>query len=350
MSGQAGRAPARRIGKTEMLAFPLALGTGGLGVRMTEAAAFELLDTFAEAGGNVLDTARVYSDWVPGESHRSERIIGDWLRARGNRAGVILSTKGGHPELGRMGVPRLDAGSLRVDVEGSLVSLRVETIDLYWLHRDDPGRPVAEILESLSSFVREGKIRHYGFSNWSAARIRQAVRHCRDHGAPEPVGDQALLNIGCRHMRPLSDPTMAVYSRDLEEADVDLGLTTFAYSSQANGFFTKLSRSQGSAEAAAQEAALRGSPYDTEENRALFSSIDRHARALGLSVTAMVLGFLLSRSHATIPIVGPRTVEQLRDSLAAAGARLSRAAFEDLCRQGGFNGFRWRERSATGNR
>ncbi len=343
MSGQAERAPARRIAKTEMLAFPLALGTGGLGVRMTEAEAFGLLDAYAEAGGNILDTARVYSDWVPGESHRSERIIGDWMRSRGNRTALILCTKGGHPELGRMDVPRLDPASLRTDAEGSLASLRVEIIDLYWLHRDDRGRAVAEIVESLAKLVREGKIRYYGLSNWSAERIREAVRYCEESGAPRPVGDQVLLNIGCRRMRPLPDPTMAASSPALEEADAELGLTTFAYSSQANGFFAKLSRVRGT-----EEAALSGSLYDTRENQALSSFIEQQARMLGLSVTQVVLGFLLSMSHVTIPIIGPRTVEQLRDCLTAADVHLPRAAFEELCRHAGFDSSRWGEPGTAG--
>ncbi len=193
----------RRIGETGMLTFPLALGVGGLGVGMTEADAFELLDTYAGAGGTTVDTARVYSDWVPGELHRSERILGDWLRARRNRASILLCTKGGHPDLATVGVPRLDPASLRSDVEGSMASLRVDTIDLYWLHRDDPGRGVGEIVESLVSFVREGKIRHYGFSNWSAARIREAVLYCEAHEVPAPVGDQSLLTLDAGTWVPL---------------------------------------------------------------------------------------------------------------------------------------------------
>ncbi|HET6486655.1 MAG TPA: aldo/keto reductase [Spirochaetia bacterium] len=322
---------ARRIGNTDLLTFPLALGVGGLGIGMTEADAFELLDTYAEAGGNTLDTARVYSDWVPGELHRSERILGDWLRARRNRALMIVCTKGGHPDLATMDVPRLDAASLRRDVEGSLKSLRVDTIDLYWLHRDDPTRGVGEIVETLAGFVREGKIRHYGFSNWSAARIREAVRHCGAHGAPAPVGDQSLLNIGCRHMGPLADPTMVVSSRDLDSVDSETGLTAFAYSSQANGFFAKLSK------AAAEGGQVPGSsPYDTPANRILFTTIDRHAHALDLSITQVVLGFLLTRRHPTIPIVGPRTMEQLKDTLRAADVRLPSEVFEDLRVQAGF--------------
>ena len=150
-------------------------------------------------------------------------------------------------------------------------------------------------------------------------------------GERSPVGDQSLLNIGCRHMGPLADRTMVVHSRELEAADSEAVLVAFAYSSQANGFFVKLSRSS------ATGRPIRGpSPYDTPANRALFLAIHRHAMSLELSITQVVLGFLLTRSQPTIPIVGPRTIEQLKDTLTAADVVLPKPVFEDLCQQAGF--------------
>ena len=128
------------------------------------------MDHYLEAGGNVIDTAECYACWLPGGEHQSEKVIGEWSRERGTRDQIVLSTKGAHPKLESMDVPRLSKAEIQVDLDSSLRRLGVEQIDLYWLHRDSPGYPVAEILESLEAFRKAGKIKHAGFSNWTQSR------------------------------------------------------------------------------------------------------------------------------------------------------------------------------------
>src|SRR6188768_166595 len=146
----------------------LILGTANLGLGDGgRDNAFALLDTYVELGGAVIDTASVYSNWVPGEMQRSETIIGEWMSARGNRDHLRVVTKGAHPPLAGPNTPRLDRDSIRSDVELSLRKLQTDRIDLWFLHRDDPARPAAEIVATLHELVSEGKISAIGCSNWT---------------------------------------------------------------------------------------------------------------------------------------------------------------------------------------
>ncbi len=143
---------------TQLHVFPISMGSTALGSTLDRETSFRLLDAYTDAGGNFIDTAAVYANWLPIERSISEKTIGAWLRERRNRAQVVLSTKGAHPELATMHISRLSPAEIASDLEDSLRHLGVETIDIYWLHRDDPSRPVAEILETLSAHARAGKI------------------------------------------------------------------------------------------------------------------------------------------------------------------------------------------------
>jgi aryl-alcohol dehydrogenase-like predicted oxidoreductase len=298
----------------------VALGTAQLGAAGGDGPAFSLLDAFAERGGTRVDTARVYSDWVPGETGRSERIIGDWMRRRGNRDRLVLATKGGHPPLGDMGRSRLSSREIRSDLEASLRALRTDFVDVYYVHRDDPGRPAGEIVETLEGFTREGLIRSHACSNWTAGRIREAMAYARDHGCRGFAESQVLWNIGSRAMRPPADPIMKVMDDDLVELHRTTGLAAVAYSSQAGGFFSRLDAAGGSV-----PEALAASPYATPANLRLAGVLAQAARELARPVSHLVLAWLFSRDIPVLPIVGCRTPGQLDDSIAAAGLRLEPA-------------------------
>jgi aryl-alcohol dehydrogenase-like predicted oxidoreductase len=152
----------------------LCLGTGRFGAGLPREEALKQLDLFFDRGGNFVDTARVYADWVPGGHGASESTVGAWLKKRKLRNRVIISSKGAHPDLKTMHIPRMGPADVRFDLEESLRALGTDYIDLYFLHRDDPSRPVGEILDMLESFRKEGKIRHYGCSNWTLNRIEEA--------------------------------------------------------------------------------------------------------------------------------------------------------------------------------
>src|SRR5690606_27483631 len=176
---------------------PVCLGTALFGADIDDRASFALLDRFVAGGGNFIDTARIYSDWLPGERHRSERVLGDWLRSRGNRDSVVVATKGAHPDLASPTIPRSSTAEIRADLEGSLRSLGLDVIDLYWLHRDDPSRPVEYFIDLLDGFQREGLIRAFGASNWSADRLRAAHAYASRSGRHGFVANQPMWCLGC---------------------------------------------------------------------------------------------------------------------------------------------------------
>lgn len=290
----------------------LGMATAGLS-RGGDADSFRLMDEYTGMGGNLIDTARVYSDWVAPEVGRSERVIGDWLRKRGHRGDVVILTKGAHPRLQSMRTSRLSREEVRGDLELSLRALGTDCIDIYCYHRDDVNRPAAELIETMEGFRREGKIRYYACSNWSAARMREADAYCKEMGYRGFILNEALFCCGCDNMKPLSDPTLEVadgamlaYHRE-NPANV---LT--AYMSLASGFFTKLDQKG--------EQAVAESPFCTPENVKRLSSLREIASAHGATVLQAVLGYTLTRRPEMIALAGPGSVEHLREVMGTLSA------------------------------
>ncbi|MFL6545431.1 MAG: aldo/keto reductase, partial [Candidatus Udaeobacter sp.] len=151
-----------RLPGTDIEVSALSLGVAEIGVRQTEIDAHHLLDYWVQNGGNGIDTARVYSDWIPGEKHRSERIVGDWLKATGVREQIVLATKAGHPLFDNSWRVRLSPTELQQDLEGSLETLGTDYIDVWFLHRDDESIPVEEIIDSCDTFVCDGRVKALG--------------------------------------------------------------------------------------------------------------------------------------------------------------------------------------------
>ncbi len=303
----------------------ICLGTVGLGATIALFDSYALLDRYLELGGNILDSAKVYSDWIPGEPSRSEKTIGRWLKARHNRDQVLLSTKGAHPQLETMQIPRLSPQDIVHDLEQSLASLQTDWIDLYWLHRDDPARPVQEILETLNLQVKAGKIRYFGASNWTFERFRLAQDYARDHGIQGFVADQVMWNVAVIDPSGIADKTTTMMSAALEQYHRTTGIAAMPYSAQANGLFQRML--EGSLEQMNPE--LRR-PYPIAPNLERFQTIQQIMDESNLSLTQVVLGYLLSQPFTTIPIIGSRTIAQLEDSLSAAGVRLSNDQLEVL--------------------
>jgi aryl-alcohol dehydrogenase-like predicted oxidoreductase len=293
------------------------LGSTHIGSGIDEDTAFRLFDAYLEQGGNFIDTAHVYGDWVPGKQGISEKTIGRWSQLRKNRRQLILATKGAHPDLSTMHVARLARADILHDLNGSLENLQTDLIDLYWLHRDDAQRPVEDILETLNDQVKAGKIRYFGCSNWRTARIQAAQAYAAAHGLYGFVGNQMMWSLALADPEGIQDKTMAVMDEEMKRYHLETGLAATPYSSQGNGLFQRME--QGTL--AHMDPDIRGM-YQVEANRGRFERVKRLAADSGLSVTQVVLGYLLSQPFTSVPIVGCRTVEQLRDSLTAADVRL----------------------------
>lgn len=316
---------------TDLNVSSLCLGTGPLGVKQTENESHRLLDAFVEAGGNFIDTARVYSDWVPGEKGRSERIIGDWMRDRGNGREMVIGTKGLHPELDKMEQSRVDPESARYDIEASLKALGVERIDLYWLHRDDPSQSVGSIIGFMNEFVREGKIRYLGASNWTPKRIKAANAYAEERGLQGFVANQPLFNLAAWNMKPFKDRTMVALDQEGFDFHKETGLPLVPFSSQAGGFFSKAT----TAEDGPDEEDLRKGRYGTEGNLKLADAVREMAEAKGCNANGIVLGYLRSLPFQIIPNVGANRVDQLKDSVEAVSVRLSEEEVNELHRAAG---------------
>jgi len=298
--------------RTELRTSSICMGTVVLGSTVDRDGSFALLDRYVERGGNFIDTASVYANWLPVERHSSEKTIGRWLKARGNRKQLILATKGAHPELSSTDVPRMSRDEIVADLETSLRNLRTEAIDLYWLHRDDPERPVFEIMEVLWDQVDAGKICYLGCSNWRAARIRAAQAYAARHGRLGFVGDQMMWSLALVDPEALGDKTMVYMDDELMCYHQETGLAAIAYSSQARGAFQKMARGDEVPRV-----------YRRRGNEDRFQRVKRLAAQSGLTITQVVLGYMQSQSFTTVPIVGCRTLEQLDDSLDAADVRLT---------------------------
>lgn len=296
------------IPNTELKISQLGLGTVDAGVKWGKDAADAdaMFGTFVEQGGNLLDCAHVYADWqvVDGrqETARAERVIGDWMQRAGNRDKIVLMTKGGHPVYTHpsmdLHINRCTKADMRGDIEGSLRILRTDYIDIYFYHRDDPRIPVEEMVETMQDFVREGKIRYFGVSNWSAERQKAADEYCKKMGYRSAVADQALLNLGSKHMNPLPDDTL-VYVKDAlyDYHKENLDNMMMPYMGNASGFFHIY--------AAKGAEGVKGHPYATERNLVMAERIASLTEKYGCAVTNIVLGYFTQEEFPCVPLYGP---------------------------------------------
>jgi aryl-alcohol dehydrogenase-like predicted oxidoreductase len=306
------------IPATSLTPSVLCLGTADIGGKINRATSFRLLDAFVEAGGTFLDTAQVYSDWLPGERSISEKTIGAWLADRGNRERIVLATKGAHPRLDSMHIPRMARTDIVHDLDASLKNLQTEIIDLYWLHRDAPELPVEPIIDILNDQVKAGKIRHFGCSNWWTPRIQAAQTYAARQGMQGFVANQPLWNIGVVDYGAVGDPTLATMDTVMWQYHQQTGLAAVPFSSQANGYFNKLAEGR-TGDIKPNTERIYGGPA----NQQRFQRIQQLSRETGLTVTQIVLGYLLGQPFPTFPIIGCQTEAQLADSLTAAEVQLT---------------------------
>lgn len=306
-----------RVPDTDLVVSPIGLGTVKAGLAWDGKEADRVIDAYLSMGGNVIDSARIYSDWVPPEVGRSERVIGDWIQREKRRNEVVLITKGGHPRLGEMHSPRMNAKDMRNDLELSLKTLHVEEIDIYLYHRDDGNQTVEEEIEVMEDFRREGKIRYYGCSNWTAERMREADRYCREKGYRGFVADEALMNLGSMHMKPLADDTLVSMKGDvLTYHKENLQNLAVPYTSVAGGFFHRyLCEGQESAET---------SVYDTEENIKIAEKIKVLMENRQATVTQVLLGYLMVQEFPCLALYGPKNAEQVEEAMKTLDYSFSR--------------------------
>ena len=296
-----------RIHNTDIDVFPLCLGGNVFDWTADERQSFDVLDAYAASGGNFIDTADVYSAWVPGHSGgESERIIGRWMAAHGTRDRMVIATKVGMAP----GLKGLSAGTIRAAADASLRRLGVDRIDLYYAHADDPDTPLVESLRAFDALVKEGKVRYIAASNYTAPRLAEALAISTREGLARYIALQPHYNL--------------VHRIDYEGEVRDLcgreGLACFPYYGLAKGFLTGKYRPGTAVES--PRAASAAAYLDARGLRVL-AVLDDIAAAHHTTVAAVSLAWLIAQPTVVAPIASARSVEQLAELLPVAELRLS---------------------------
>ena len=303
----------------------IALGTMDFGGKIEESRAREFMDAYVEIGGNFIDTARIYGDFARKIQGGSEQVIGRWMEDRRCRDSIVLGTKGGHPDPATMHTGRLSRSEILDDMRRSLDNLRTDCVDIYWLHRDDPSRPVEDILESLTALVEQGMTRYVGVSNWRTERIVEANASAAQHGLVKLCANQPQFSLARQVV--VEDDTLCQMDGETYAMHVRENLPCVCFSSQAKGFLSKLS--QGG-EAILPDKARRR--YLCEENLAVFERCRTLSAQTGYSVNAIALAWLTSQPFPTFPIAGVSKMEHI-DALREAGDAILTAEQRDGLRR-----------------
>jgi len=283
--------------KTELSVHPLCLGGNVFGWSADESESFAVLDAYVEAGGNFIDTADVYSEWKPGNTGgESERIIGKWMKARGNRSQMVIATK-----VAKLSTrPGLSAANIRVAAEDSLSRLQTDYIDLYYAHEDDTKIPLTQTLEAFNALVVDSKVRYIAASNYSAARLREAIHISQTYNWASYVALQNHYNLLERKE----------FESDVAPALSSMGISALPYFGLARGFLS------GKYAAGAKIDSVRAdgvSEYQNERGYAAVARLEELAKAHNAPVSAIALAWLRAQSVVSTPIASARTVDQLKE-------------------------------------
>ncbi|MFD0564219.1 aldo/keto reductase [Kitasatospora saccharophila] len=308
-------APRVPLGPSDLAVSPLSLGGNVFGWTADAEQSFAVLDAYAAAGGNFIDTADVYSNWAPGNSGgESETVIGDWLRSRGNREQIVVATKVGMLP----GLDNLRPETIRQGAEASLRRLGVERIDLFYTHKDDPDTPVEEIVGALDALVREGKVREVAASNIGPERLAASLEFAAREGLAKYVAVQPHYNLVSRD----------TYEGPLADVVAEHGLSVVPYFALAAGFLTGKYRPGASVDSARAQGAAKY--LDDPRGPRVLAALDQVAGAHGVQVATVALAWLAAQPTVAAPLASARTVEQLPPLLAAAALELTEAELKLL--------------------
>ena len=287
------------LGRTELQVHPLCLGGNVFGWSANAAQSQEVLSAYESAGGNFIDTADMYSRWHTGNvGGESETIIGDWMKARGNRSEMVIATK-----VAKLATrPGLSAANIAAAAEDSLRRLGTDYIDIYYAHHDDEEIPLEESLTAFNELVAAGKVRYLAASNYSAARLEEALKISRELGMSEYLLLQPNYNAIVRNE----------YEGDLMAVAVKEDIPVLPYFSLAAGFLT------GKYQPGVEVDSVRAGDmpdYKNDRGWAILNAITEIAKQENTSIAAVALGWLRAQPGVVTPIASARTIEQLAEIL-----------------------------------
>ena len=309
MTGSADLPARRPLGRSGLSTRPLALGGNVFGWTVDEDGSHAVLDRFIDAGFSLVDTADVYSKWVPGHAGgESETVIGNWLKRRGGRERILIATKvGGEIRPGKQG---LSAAHIRDAVDASLQRLQTDYIDLYQAHYDDQAVGFDETLGEFARLIEEGKIRAIGLSNHSPARMQAAIEASRQYGLPRYETLQPLYNL---HDRTEFEAGFAAICREQS-----IGVISFK--ALANGFLSGKYRSEEDLRSSSRPGANR--KYMDARGFRILHALDQVASDTGARPAQIAIAWLIAQPLVTAPIAGANSVEQIDELIAAARLQL----------------------------
>jgi len=308
----------RQLGRSDLQVAPLCLGGNVFGWTADEDASFTVLDAYMDAGGNFVDSADVYARWAPGNrGGESEEVLGRWMASRGNRSSVIVATKLGS-EMGP-GASGLSPQYMTQAVEASLRRLQTDYVDLYQAHRDDASTPLDETLAAFDDLIKQGKVRVIGASNYSAARLTEAVATSE--------------RLGLARFESLQPPYSLVqrdeYEPDLEPYCREHAIGVIPYSSLASGFLSGKYRAGQPLPTTPRAGGIQ-QKYMNERGFAVLAELDRAATAHSATPAQVALAWLMARPGLTAPIASATTVPQLREIMGAIDLTLDPATIAAL--------------------
>jgi aryl-alcohol dehydrogenase-like predicted oxidoreductase len=317
----------RPLGRSGLSTAPLAFGGNVFGWTVDEKTSFALLDAFVDAGFNLIDTADVYSVWVPGhQGGESEAVIGRWLKASGSkRDRVLIATKVGKP-MGDGG-KGLSPACIRQAVDSSLRRLQTDRIDLYQSHDDDPSVPFEDTLGAYAELIRVGKVRAIGASNHSAARLAEALDASARWNLPRYETLQPLFNLVDR----------APYEAELEPLVRERGLGVINFFGLARGFLTGKYRNEADLAKSPRGAGVK-TAYFNERGFRILAALDAVAAEVNATLAQVALAWQMARPGITAPITSATSVAQLQELMVAAHLELPADAVAALDRASA-----WRE-------
>jgi len=305
-----------KLNNTDLSVSRLCYGTNMLGWMLDQGKSNAILDTFAGLGGNFIDTARSYGDWIPdAPAGASERAVGAWLKTR-NRDEFVIATKGGFFDM-RVGDyrNRVTPDDISVDLGQSLDHLGVDRIDLYFLHTDNPESPVEPIIDALITHREAGRIRHFAASNWAADRIRAANTYAASIGKEGFVASETFWGLAVPDVAAAAQQGYVHYYEGEYEDLHAAGLPIIAYAAQSGGYFSKLAAGPVGDQLAAR--------YANPANQRRLAVVQALAEKHGVSINEIVLSYLLSQPNQTIAIFGGSSPEQVIASAKADSLMLT---------------------------
>ena len=307
----------RKLGNSGLEIAPIVFGGNIFGWTADESTSFQLLDAFIAAGFSAVDTADVYSKWVPGnKGGESETIIGKWLKRTGTRARVIIATKVG-AEMGP-GKKGLSKKYILAAVEDSLQRLQTDYIDLYQSHVDDPDTPPEETLEAYAQLIQQGKVRTIGASNYTAKRLVEALQISKKKSLPRYESLQPLYNLYDR----------ADFEAELAPLCRRENIGVIPYFSLASGFLAGKYRSE--ADLANRPRGSFVKKYLNERGYKILAALDQVAKTHGATPTQVAIAWLLAQPSVTAPIASATNLNQLNELLGAVNIKLDPESLEKL--------------------